>query len=66
MKIINIPFLNRGPKIETSIGIFVVIVITLMMFSTAYSAYKKFTNIVSKNTSYTENSEIENQPYNSR
>lgn len=55
MKIIRISFLDRGPKVESTMGVLIILIITGMMLFATHSAYRNFTAILEKNISYMEN-----------
>ncbi len=50
MRIITIPIISRGPQIETSIGIIIVLVIITMVFFAGYRSYKGFLKTIEENT----------------
>ena len=52
MKIISIPFLSRGPEVETSIGIFIILVIVAIVLFSGYSTYKSLTETLEENVNY--------------
>ncbi len=51
MKIITIPIISRGPQVETSIGIIIVLIVVAIIFFAGYRTYQGFLKTIDESVS---------------